>query len=121
MADSVARKASKARDRAMGENYNRGASSKTENLVMDLTRGKKSKADKILGRFPDAAESRAANVMQQRRRTDTMKTASRATAIAKRTEKKAIEAKVRAGVSGSSPRKAAPKPTATKKPAPKKK
>ena len=108
MADSVAKKASKARGRASDENFRKGSSGKTDQLVMDLTRGKRTKIQKIAGRYPDAAELRAANVMQQRRRTDTMKTASRATAIEKRTAKKAVEAKVRTGVSGA-PRKAAPK------------
>jgi hypothetical protein len=60
------------------------------------------------------AEQRAANVMQQRRRTDTAKTASRAKGIAKRVAKKKIEATVRAGVSGGTPKKQVPKTTAKK-------
>ena len=109
MADSVADKARKARNRANDENWSKGSSYKTEKLVMDLTRGKKSNLEKIVGRSATAAESRAANVMQQRRRTDTARTASRAEGIAKRTAKKAIEATVRAGVSGGTPKKQAPK------------
>ena len=91
MADSVADKARKARERARKEDFRKGASYKTEDLVMNLTRGKKSIGDKIMGRYPDATESRAANVMQQRRRTDTARTASRAEGIAKRTAKKAVD------------------------------
>jgi class 3 adenylate cyclase len=114
VADSVADKARKARNRANDENFSKGASYKTEDIVMDLTRGKKSIGDKIMGRYPDASERKAAKVVQQRRRTDTAKTASRATAIEKRTIKKAAEAKVRAGVSGGTPKKQAPKASAKK-------
>ena len=109
MADSVADKARKARSRANDQNWSKGASYQTEDLVMDLTRGKKSKVEKVIGRSATAAESRAANVMQQRRRTDTARTATRAQGIAKRTAKKAIEATVRAGVSGGTPKKQTPK------------
>jgi class 3 adenylate cyclase len=114
MADSVADKARKARERARKENFGKGASGKTEELVMGLTRGEKSVGDKIMGRYADASERKAANVMQQRRRTDTAKTASRATFIEKRTAKKAVEAKVRAGVSGGTPKKQTLKATVKK-------
>ena len=106
---SLEDKVRKARNRANDENWSKGASYKTEELVMDLTRGKKSKIEKIVGRSANAAEQRAANVMQQRRRTDTARTASRAQGIAKRVAKKKIEATVRAGVSGGTPKKQAPK------------
>ena len=115
MANPVNDKARKARERARDENYAKGSSYKTDELVMNLTRGKAKGLDKVMGRYADAAESRAANVIQQRRRTDAMKTASRATFIEKRTAKKAVEAKVRAGVSGGTPRKAAPKKTTAAK------
>ena len=111
---SLEDKVRKARNRANDENWSKGASYKTEDLVMDLTRGKKSKIEKIVGRSANAAEQRAANVMQQRRRTDTAKTASRAKGIAKRVAKKKIEATVRAGVSGGTPKKQVPKTTAKK-------
>ena len=115
MADSVADKARKARNRANDENFRKGASYKTEDLVMDLTRGKKSLGQKIMGRYPDASERKAAKVVQQRRRTDTAKTASRATFIEKRTVKKAAEAKVRAGVGGGTAKKQTPKTSAVSK------
>ena len=102
---STADKARNARNRANDENWKKGASYKTEDLVMDLTRGKKSKIEKVIGRSANLAEQRAANVMQQRRRTDTARTASRAEGIVKRVAKKKIEATVRAGVSGGTPKK----------------
>jgi hypothetical protein len=105
MANSVNDKARKARERAREENYAKGSSYKTDELVMNLTRGKAKGLDKVMGRYADTAESRAANVMQQRRRTDAMKTASRATAIANRTEKKMAEKTIRAGVSGTPKKK----------------
>ena len=115
MADSVADKARKARNRANDENWGRGASYKTEDLVMDLTRGKKSKIEKVVGRSADVSERKAADVMQQRRRVDTGKTAARANFIEKRTVKKAAEAKVRAGVGGGTPKKQTPKASAVAK------
>jgi 6-phosphogluconate dehydrogenase len=113
MADSVADKARKARQRARTQNSNRGSTGSTDRLVMDLTRGKESLLDKIGGRYVNEAEQRAANIMQQRRAIDTGKTAARATAIEKREVKKKAAKTLMTGVSGGA-KKAAPKP-ATKK------
>jgi hypothetical protein len=94
-------KASKARSKTFDQNFAYPyASSSTEQIVMDSTRGKAKGLDKVMGRYANAAERRAAAVVQQRRRIDTGKTAARATAIANRTEKKAAQATTRAGVSG---------------------
>ena len=120
MADSTADKARKARNRAEDNNYARGYSSgKTDRLVMDLTRGtqkgiKKALTDNGLGRYPNTQEQRAANLVQQRRRLDTAKTAARATAIENRTAKKKAADTVKAGVSGGPAKKQAPKPTTKK-------
>jgi hypothetical protein len=106
---STADKAREARKRASKQNQSRGASTfSTDKLVMDLTRGKASLLQKVGGRYVDNEEQRAANIMQQRRRIDTSKTAARATAIEKRIVKKKAADTLRTGVSGS-PRKAAPK------------
>ena len=113
MADSVADKARKARERARKQNSNRGSTGSTDRLVMDLTRGKESLLDKIGGRYVNKEEQRAANIMQQRRAIDTGKTAARATAIKKRVAKKKAANTLMTGVSGVA-KKAAPKP-ATKK------
>jgi hypothetical protein len=114
MADSTADKARKARNRAYDQDYPRGTSrGSTERLVMDLTRGKEKLVDKFGGRYPDESEQRAANLMQQRRRLDTAKTAARGNAIEKRTAAKKAADKLMTGVSGGN-KKAAPKP-ATKK------
>jgi len=120
MADSTADKARKARDRAAKENYASGGSSaKTDRLVMDLTRGvekgiKKKLTSGGLGRYPNAEEQRAANIVQQRRRLDTAKTAARATAIETRTAKKKAADTVKTGISGGPTKKQAPKPTTKK-------
>jgi hypothetical protein len=115
MADSTADKARKARNRASDQNYPRGYSrGGTDRLVMDLTRGKAKGLEKITGRFVDAEEQRAANLMQQRRRLDTGKTAARATAIEKRTAAKKAEKTLMTGATGGPAKKQAPKP-ATKK------
>ena len=120
MADSTADKARKARNRAEDNNYARGSSSgKTDRLVMDLTRGtqkgiKKALTSGGLGRYPNAEEQRAANIVQQRRRLDTAKTAARATAIENRTAKKKSADTVKAGVGGGAPKKQAPKATTKK-------
>ena len=117
---SAADKARKARNRAEDNNYAYGSSSgKTDRLVMDLTRGvqkgiKKKLTSGGLGRYPNEQEQRAANLVQQRRRLDTAKTAARATAIENRTAKKKAADTVKAGVSGGPAKKQAPKP-ATKK------
>jgi hypothetical protein len=112
MADSTADKARKARNRAFDQNYPRGYSrAGTDELVMDLTRGKKG-LDR-LGRYVDPEEQRAANLMQQRRRLDTAKTAARGNAIEKRTAAKKAEKTLITGATGGT-KKAAPKP-ATKK------
>lgn len=109
---SLRDKARKAREKASNQNFKFPySSSSTDNLVMDLTRGKAKVLEKVTGRFPDAAEARAAGVVQQRRRVDTGKTAARAAAIVKRTEKKAAQKTTRAGVSGST-KKRVIKPTA---------
>jgi hypothetical protein len=114
MADSTADKARKARNRAFDQNYPRGYSrGGTDRLVMDLTRGKAKGLEKVTGRFVDEAEQRAANLMQQRRRLDTAKTAARGNAIEKRVAAKKAEKTLMTGVSGGT-KKAAPKP-ATKK------
>ena len=126
---SAADKARKARNRAEDNNYAYGSSSgKTDRLVMDLTRGvekgiKKKLTSGGLGRYPNEQEQRAANLVQQRRRLDTAKTAARATAIENRTAKKKAADTVKAGVGGGL-KKQAPKPTTKKaaaKPAVKKK
>jgi hypothetical protein len=113
MADSTADKARKARNRAFDQNYPRGYSrAGTNELVMNLTRGKAKGLDR-LGRFVDPEEQRAANLMQQRRRLDTTKTAARGNAIEKRTAAKKAEKTLMTGATGGT-KKAAPKP-ATKK------
>ena len=111
---STADKARKARNRAYDNNWPRGSSrGSTEELVMDLTRGKAKLIDKFGGRYPDESEKRAANLMQQRRRLDTAKTAARGNAIEKRTAAKKAEKTLMTGATGGT-KKAAPKP-ATKK------
>ena len=113
MADSTADKARKARNRAYDQDWPRGTSrGGTDELVMDLTRGKAKGFDK-LGRYVDESEQRAANLMQQRRRLDTAKTAARGNAIEKRTAAKKAADKLMTGVSGGT-KKAAPKPAAKK-------
>jgi hypothetical protein len=110
---STADKARKARNRAYDQDWPRGTSrGGTDELVMDLTRGKAKGFDK-LGRYVDDAEQRAANLMQQRRRLDTAKTAARGNAIEKRTAAKKAADTLVTGASGGA-KKAAPKP-ATKK------
>jgi hypothetical protein len=81
---------------------------------MDLTRGKEKLIDKFGGRYANESEQRAANLMQQRRRLDTAKTAARATAIEKRTAAKKAEKTLMTGATGGAAKKQAPKP-ATKK------
>ena len=111
---SAADKARKARNRAYEQDWPRGsARGSTEDLVMDLTRGKAKGLEKFTGRYADESEQRAANLMQQRRRLDTAKTAARGNAIEKRTAAKKAADKLMTGVSGGT-KKAAPKP-ATKK------
>jgi hypothetical protein len=107
---SLEDKARKARNKAFDQNYAYPyASGSTERIVMDRTRGKAKGLDKVMGRYPSTAESRAAAIVQQRRRIDTGKTAARANAIEKRTEKKAAQATTRSGVSGA-PKKRAVSP-----------
>jgi hypothetical protein len=116
MGDSTADKARKARNRAFDQDYPRGASrGGTDELVMDLTRGKAKGFDK-LGRYVDAEEQRAANLMQQRRRLDTAKTAARGNAIEKRTAAKKAAKTLITGATGGAAKKQAPKPAT--KPAP---
>ena len=113
MADSTADKARKARNRAFDQNYPSGYSrGGTDRLVMDLTRGKAKGLEK-LGRYVDPEEQRAANLMQQRRRLDTAKTAARGNAIEKRVAKKKAADTLMTGVTGGA-KKAAPKPTTKK-------
>jgi hypothetical protein len=115
MAESTADKARKARNRAFDQNYPRGYSrGGTDRLVVDLTRGKAKGLEKITGRFVDAEEQRAANLMQQRRRLDTAKTAARGNAIEKRVAAKKAEKTLMTGATGGAAKKQAPKP-ATKK------
>ncbi len=115
MADSTADKARKARRRASDQDYPRGASrGGTDRLVMDLTRGKAKGLEKVTGRFVDAEEQRAANLMQQRRRLDTGKTAARGNAIEKRVAAKKAAKTLITGATGGPAKKQAPKP-ATKK------
>jgi hypothetical protein len=115
MAESTADKARKARNRAFDQNYPRGYSrGGTDRLVMDLTRGKAKGLEKVTGRFVDAEEQRAANLMQQRRRLDTAKTAARGNAIEKRVAAKKAEKTLVTGATGGAAKKQAPKP-ATKK------
>lgn len=119
MADSTADKARKARNRAADNNFKPGSSSyKTDQLVMDLTRGKASKLESAMGRYGSTAEEqRAASIMQQRRKVDTGKVAARGTAIEKRTAAAKKAKTLTTGVSGGTKAKAAPKAT-TKKTAP---
>jgi hypothetical protein len=115
MADSTADKARKARKRAFDQDYPRGASrGGTDRLVMDLTRGKEKLIDKFGGRYVNAEEQRAANLMQQRRRLDTGKTAARGNAIEKRVAAKKAAKTLITGATGGAAKKQAPKP-ATKK------
>jgi hypothetical protein len=114
MADSTADKARKARNRAFDQNFPRGTSrGSTDRLVMDLTRGKEKLIDKFGGRYVNEEEQRAANLMQQRRRLDTAKTAARGNAIEKRVAKKKAADTLMTGVSGGN-KKAAPKPVTKK-------
>jgi hypothetical protein len=114
MAESTADKARKARRRAFDQDYPRGTSrGGTDRLVMDLTRGKEKLIDKFGGRYANESEQRAANLMQQRRRLDTAKTAARATAIEKRTAAKKAEKTLMTGATGGA-KKAAPKPAVKK-------
>jgi hypothetical protein len=116
MADSTADKARKARNRAEEQNYPRGYSrGSTDRLVMDLTRGKAKGLDRVTGRFIDAEEQRAANLMQQRRRLDTAKTAARGNAIEKRVAAKKAEKTLMTGATGgAAAKKQAPKPVTKK-------
>jgi hypothetical protein len=115
MADSTADKARKARKRASDQDYPRGASrGGTDRLVMDLTRGKANLLQRIGGRYVNEEEQRAANLMQQRRRLDTAKTAARGNAIEKRVAAKKAEKTLMTGATGGAAKKQAPKP-ATKK------
>ena len=115
MAESTADKARKARRRAFDQDYPRGASrGGTDRLVMDLTRGKEKLIDKFGGRYANESEQRAANLMQQRRRLDTAKTAARGNAIEKRVAAKKAEKTLMTGATGGAAKKQAPKP-ATKK------
>jgi hypothetical protein len=115
MAESTADKARKARKRAFDQDYPRGASrGGTDRLVMDLTRGKEKLIDKFGGRYANESEQRAANLMQQRRRLDTAKTAARGNAIEKRVAAKKAEKTLMTGATGGAAKKQAPKP-ATKK------
>jgi hypothetical protein len=115
MAESTADKARKARKRASDQDYPRGASrGGTDRLVMDLTRGKEKLIDKFGGRYANESEQRAANLMQQRRRLDTAKTAARGNAIEKRVAAKKAEKTLMTGATGGAAKKQAPKP-ATKK------
>jgi hypothetical protein len=97
---ATADKARKARQRERAQNSNRGSTGTTEQLVMDLTRGKSSLYNKITGRYVNKAEQRAADVMQQRRANDTARTATRATGIEKRVAKKKAADTLKTGVSG---------------------
>jgi prolyl-tRNA editing enzyme YbaK/EbsC (Cys-tRNA(Pro) deacylase) len=114
MADSMADKARKARERAADNNYKPGkSSSKTDRLVMDLTRGtekgiKKALTSEGLGRYPNAEERRAAAIMQQRRKIDTGKVAARATAMEKRAAAEKKAKTLTTGVSGGTKAKAKP-------------
>ena len=113
MADSTADKARKARNRAFDQDYPRGYSrGGTDRLVMDLTRGKAKGLDR-LGRYANESEQRAANLMQQRRRLDTAKTAARGNAIEKRVAAKKAEKTLMTGATGGT-KKAAPKPVTKK-------
>ena len=115
MAESTADKARKARRRAFDQDYPRGASrGGTDRLVMDLTRGKEKLIDKFGGRYANESEQRAANLMQQRRRLDTAKTAARATAIEKRTAAKKAEKTLMTGATGGAAKKQAPKSATNK-------
>ena len=115
MADSTADKARKARNRAEEQNYPRGYSrGSTDRLVMDLTRGKAKGLDRVTGRFIDAEEQRAANLMQQRRGIDTAKTAARGNAIEKRVAAKKAAKTLITGATGGAPKKQAPKATTKK-------
>jgi hypothetical protein len=115
MADSTADKARKARNRASDQDYPRGYSrGGTDRLVMDLTRGKASVLQKIGGRYVNEEEQRAANLMQQRRRLDTAKTAARGNAIEKRVAAKKAEKTLMTGATGGAAKKQAPKPVAKK-------
>jgi hypothetical protein len=79
-----------------------------DELVMNLTRGK-AKGLERLGRYVDPEEQRAANLMQQRRRLDTAKTAARGNAIEKRVAaKKAEKTLITGATGGRAPQKKAP-------------
>ena len=104
---SIRDKAAKARRRALQENYSFPFRSyKTDELVMDLTRGKAKGAEKVMGRLiKEPSETRAAAIVQQRRRIDTAKTAARATAIQNRKNKRTDKATTLAGISGTPKKK----------------
>jgi hypothetical protein len=115
MADSTADKARKARNRAFDQDYPRGYSrGGTDRLVLDLTRGKAKGLERVSGRYVDPEEQRAANLMQQRRRLDTAKTAARGNAIEKSVAAKKAAKTLMTGATGGAAKKQAPKPVAKK-------
>jgi hypothetical protein len=115
----VQRKAERARDFAgqkprTRKNYAE-AEWELQDTAMNLSRGKKaSGAEKIFGRYPSKAESKAALLMQNTRAAETERSAARAAGVTKRAKAKAEKAKVGRALTGGA-RKAAPKAKKGKK------
>ena len=66
-----------------------------QETAMNLSRGKKaSGAEKIFGRYPTKAESKAALLMQNQRAAELERSAARAAGVTKRAKAKAQQAKV---------------------------
>lgn len=101
----VQEKASRARA-WVGDKY--GSERATEEAAMNLSRGKKTLMDKVTGRYPNAAEKKAAKLMQGQRAAETERSAARAAAVTKRAVAKAEQAKKTRAFTGGA-KKAAPK------------
>jgi hypothetical protein len=80
-----------------------------QETAMNLSRGKKaSGAEKIFGRYPTKAESKAALLMQNQRAAELERSAARAAGVTKRAKAKAQQAKVGRALTGGA-KKSAPK------------
>jgi hypothetical protein len=110
MADSVADKARKARNKAGEAKYYGGDSRALAEKIAKTATGKD---------LTYQEKERAGKIIQNRRMLDTARTAARGSFIERRTAKKAAETRMNAAVGGgAAPKKQAPKPAA-KKAAPK--
>jgi hypothetical protein len=86
-----------------------------QEAAMNLSRGKKANTrEKIFGRFPTKAESKAALMMQNSRAAELERSAARAASVTKRAKAKAEKAKTLRALTGGA-KKAAPKAKKAKK------